>query len=310
MQNYSGVDISKDWLDCFVPPSHEARFPNSPEGISELASFIRQHGGDMVVMEASGNCERLAYLMLWQLGLPSAIVNPRSVRDFAKAMGHLEKTDRLDARVIAHYAATKAVGPMPPPSLKQQRLNALSARLRQVIGDLTVQKQRLHTAQCDVAREGLLELMAVLKHQRKTLSAEIETLIAADPLWSALNTTLRSVKGVASRTVATLIADLPELGTLSNKAISKLAGLAPLADDSGKRQGIRRTKGGRSSVRSILYLVADIARKYDPSLQAFRDRLLTQGKKKMVVRIALAHKLLVRLNAKTRETRASLANQT
>jgi transposase len=309
MQNYCGVDTSQEWLDCFIAPSHERRFANSAEGIAELASFVGEHGAPLVVMEASGGCERMAYLTLWQLQVACAIVNPRNVREFARAMGLLEKTDRLDARVVAHYAATKALSPMPPPSVKQQRLTALSARLRQIVSDMTVQKQRLHAAACDVAREGLLELLGLLKRQSKTLSAEIAKLIAADPMWAALDATLRSVKGVADRTVATLMADLPELGTLSNRAIAKLAGLAPLADDSGKRRGIRRTRGGRASVRSILYLVADIARKYDPHLSAFRERMLAKGKKKMVVRIALAHKLLVQLNARARDTRLQIANQ-
>jgi transposase len=180
--------------------------------------------------------------------------------------------------------------------------------MRQVVSDLTVQKQRLHTAHDDTARQGLLEILALLKRQSKSLSAEIASLIDNDPLWAALDATLRSVKGVADRTVATLMADLPELGILSNKAIAKLAGVAPLADDSGKRQGTRRTRGGRASVRVILFLVADIARKYDQSLTAFRQRLIAKGKCKMVIRIALAHKLLVRLNAKARETRAAFAN--
>lgn len=308
MQNLCGVDVSKDWLDSFIPPAHFERFENSPEGIGRLADFIRIHAASLVVMESSGGVERLPFYMLWDQQIPCAIVNPRSVRDFAKAMGHLEKTDRIDAGVIAHYAATKALKPTPPPSQNQQRLSALSGRMRQVVSDLTVQKQRLHTAHDDTARQGLLEILAVLKRQSKSLSAEIASLIDNDPLWAALDATLRSVKGVADRTVATLMADLPELGILSNKAIAKLAGVAPLADDSGKRQGTRRTRGGRSSVRVILFLVADIARKYDQSLTAFRQRLIAKGKCKMVIRIALAHKLLVRLNAKARETRAAFAN--
>lgn len=310
MQNYCGVDVSKDWLDCFIPPAHFERFENSPEGICKLAGFVQTQRPCLVVMEASGGLERVPFYLLWEQQVPCAIVNARSVRDFARAMGHLEKTDRIDASVIAQYAATRAIQPTPPPSQNQQRLSALSARMRQVVGDLTVQKQRLHTARHDIARDGLLEIIALLKRQSKSLSAEIAALIKADPLWAALDATLRSVKGVADRTVATLMADLPELGILPNKAIAKLAGLAPLADDSGKRQGIRRTRGGRASVRSILFLVADIARKYDQSLAAFRQRLIGQGKKKMVIRIALAHKLLVRLNAKARETRQAYSKLT
>lgn len=309
MQNLCGVDISKDWLDSFIAPDHFERFENNEEGIVQLAAFVRQHGADMVVMESSGGIERVAFYQLWAYGIACAIINPRSVRDFAKAMGYLEKTDRIDAKVIAHFAATKGIIPTPAPSQNQQRLSALSARMRQVVSDLTVQKQRLHTAHDEMARDGVLELISILKRQSKTLSAAIAELINADPLWAQLNATLRSVKGVADRTVATLMADLPELGTLSNKAIAKLAGLAPLANDSGTRQGIRRTRGGRASVRTILFLVADIARKYDQSLAEFRQRLIDKGKPKMVIRIALAHKLLIRLNAKARDTRQIFANQ-
>jgi transposase len=313
MQNYCGVDVSKDWLDGFIAPSHFERFENTAEGVGKLAAFVQSHasfeGPPLVVMEASGGLERVAFYLLWEQSIPCAIVNPRCVRDFARAMGLLEKTDRIDAAVIARFGTVIKTRPLPAPSLKQQRLSGLSARMRQVVSDLSTQKQRLHTAHLDVARQGILELIGVLKQQSKSLSAEIATLINADPLWAAIDATLRSVKGVADRTVATLMAELPELGVLSNKAIAKLAGLAPLADDSGKRQGIRRTRGGRTHVRSILFLVADIARRYDKSLTAFRQRLLDKGKPKMVIRIALAHKLLVWLNAKTRETRHAFANQ-
>lgn len=308
MQNICGVDISKDWLDCFFQPNHIERFENTPEGIGRLADALRRHDVSLVVMEASGGLERVPFYLLWESRIPCAIVNPRSVRDFARAMGHLEKTDRIDAQVIARFAVAMATKPMPAPSRNQRRLSALSARMRQIVSDLTTQKQRLHTAHLDVAREGILELTAVLKQQGKRLSAEIASLINADPLWADLDQAFRSVKGVADRTVATLMAELPEIGVLSNKAIAKLAGLAPLADDSGKRQGKRRTRGGRTYVRTILFLVADIARKFDQSLAAFRKRLVDQGKPKMVIRIALAHKLLVRLNAKAREIRLKHAN--
>jgi transposase len=303
MQKMCGVDISKDWLDSFVAPDHFQRFANDGEGIAALADFVSRHEADLVVMESSGGIERLPFTLLWERSVACAIVNPRNVRDFARATGHLEKTDRIDAQVIAHYAHVRQIQPTPPPSQNQQRLSALAARMQQVVSDLTINKQRLHSTFDEMARQGIQELIALLKRQSKTLGEAIASLIDADPLWAALNATLRSVKGVADRTVAILMADLPELGTLSNKAISKLAGLAPLADDSGRRQGTRRTRGGRASVRSILFLVADIVAKFDPSMKAFKQRLIEKGKPKMVVRIALAHKLIVRLNAKARETR-------
>jgi transposase len=154
------------------------------------------------------------------------------------------------------------------------------------------------------------EVIALLKRQSRTLEGEIASMIDDDPLWAHLAETWRSVKGVAGRTVARLMADLPEIGTYSNKAIAKLVGVAPIANDSGKRRGKRPVRGGRSSVRSILFLVAEIASRYDKSLAEFRARLRAAGKEKMVIRIALARKLLVRLNAKARDARAQYANAT
>lgn len=154
------------------------------------------------------------------------------------------------------------------------------------------------------------EVIALLRRQSRTLEGEIASMIDDDPLWAKLTETWRAMKGVAGRTVAWLMAELPEIGTYSNRAIAKLVGLAPIADDSGKRRGKRPVRGGRSGVRSILFLVAAIVARYDESLGAFRDRLLAKGKEKMVIRIALARKLLVRLNAKARDARAAYANAT
>jgi transposase len=303
-----GVDVSQASLDAWVEPARHRCFANSAEGVLELGTFCRAHDVELVVMEASGGIEQPAFLALWQQGQPCAIANARSVRKFAEAMGYLEKTDRIDAMVIARYAATKQLVATPPPSAEQQRLTALATRLRQVTRDLSVQKQRVHSTREPTALESLKETIAFFTAQARKLAAEIATLIDADPLWTALDRTFRSVKGVADRAIAYLLAEMPEIGTLSNRAVSKLAGLAPIADDSGKRQGKRSIRGGRAGVRSILFLVADIARKYDPSLADFRDRLLAKGLSKMEVRIALARKLLVRLNAKAREVRAELAN--
>jgi transposase len=263
---------------------------------------------ELVVMEASGGIERAPFLALWQQGQPCAIANARSVRRFAEAMGCLEKTDRIDAEMIARFAEAKRMVPTPPPSADQQKLTALATRLRQVTRDLGVQKRRLHSTSEPLALDSLKEAIAFFSNQAKRLATEIASLLEVDPLWVALDRTFRSVKGVADRTVAFILADLPEIGTMSNRAITKLAGLAPLADDSGKRQGPRSIRGGRAGVRTILFLVADIARKYDPSLIAFRERLLAKGLARMEVRVALARKLLVRLNAKARDVRAELAH--
>jgi transposase len=307
-----GVDVSKARLDASIEPGDTfAGFDNDTAGIAKLAAFCRQHGVSLVVMEASGGYERRAFLELWQAGLACALVNPRNVRRYAEAMGRLEKTDRIDAAVIARFAIAKDLAPTPLPSPAQQRLKALDARLRQVTDDLTVQKQR-RASLLDNSEmlASIDEVIALLKRQSRSLEGEIASMIDDDPLWALLAQSWRSIKGVAGRTVARLHAQLPEIGTYSNKSIAKLVGVAPLADDSGKHKGKRRIRGGRAEVRSILFIVARTAARYDKSLADFHARLVAAGKEKMVIRIALARKLLVRLNAKARDARAAYANAT
>jgi transposase len=307
-----GVDVSKEWLDAGVEPGGAVgRFRSGAAGIAELAAFCQAHSVELVVMEASGGYERLPFLLLWELGVVCSVANARSVRYFAEAMGFLEKTDKIDAAVIARYAQAKRLQPTPPPSATQQRLKALVARLSQVTGDLTINKQRKSAVAADAETlTSLGEVIALLKRQERRLEGEIASLIDDDPLWARLDQAFRSLKGVASRTVARLMAELPEIGVLSNKAIAKLAGLAPIANDSGKRTGRRPVRGGRAGPRSILFLVARMVAKYDPHLRAFHQRLQAAGKEKMVIRIALARKLLVILNAKARDARIEFANAT
>jgi transposase len=310
-KTHCGIDISKDWLDAHIEPIGTAnRFANDAAGIADLAAWCQANEVDLVVMEASGGYERLAFLLLWEMGQPCGMANARSVRYFAEAMGYLEKTDRIDAAVIARYGQVKRLQPTPPPSVAQQRLKALVARLSQVTGDLTIQKQRRSAARDAETITSLDEVIALLKRQSRRLEGEIASLIDDDPLWACLDQAFRSLKGVASRTVARLMAELPEIGILSNKAIAKLAGLAPIANDSGKRSGRRSVRGGREGPRSILFLVARTVARYDPHLAAFHQRLQDAGKEKMVIRIALARKLLVILNAKARDARIDFANAT
>jgi transposase len=306
-----GVDISKKHLDAAIWPGGAfERFANDAGGIAALAAFCTGHEVELVAMEATGGLERMAFGLLWEHGLTCALANPRSVRHYASAMGFLEKTDRIDAIVIARFALSKDLKPTPPASEKQSRLKGLAGRLRQVTEDITINKQRLSRLEDAGIRTSIEEVIRLLKRQARQLEGEIASLIDDDPLWAALDKAFRSVKGVAGRTVARLMADLPEIGTFGNKAITKLVGLAPLANDSGKMAGRRSIRGGRCNVRSILVLVAAVAKKHDPSLAEFARRLTAAGKPRMVIRVAVAHKLLVRLNAKARETRAQFANAT
>ena len=306
-----GVDISSRWLDASIGRAGTPqRFANTADGIARLAALCLAHPVDLVAMEATGGYERRAFTLLSGHGLPVVILNPRAVRQFAQSMGRLEKTDAIDAAMIAWFAEVNGSQPgaLSPPG--QQQLRALVTRLRQLTDLRTAQKNQQRLIDDPLVQASFDELLAVLKRQMRALADSIAELISADPLWRELDLAFRTIKGVADRTVARIMAEMPEIGTLSNKAVSKLAGLAPLAQDSGGRQGRRAIRGGRAAVRDLLFIVASVAGRYEPDFIAFRERLAGTGKPPKVVRIALAHKLLVRLNAKAREIRQRLQSAT
>jgi len=299
-----GVDISSTSLEARLGRDGAAgSFANNPEGIAELAAFCQSHQVELVAMEATGGYERQPFALLSEAGLPVAILNPRAVRRFAEGMGLLEKTDALDAGVIAWFAEVKRSQPQSLQSASLQQLRALVCRLRQLTALRTAQRNQSRLVTDAVVLAWFAELLEVAARQVRELESAIAALISQDPLWRELDQAFRSIKGVADRTVARLMAEMPEIGTLSNKAISKLAGVAPLAHDSGKVQGKRSVRGGRASVREILFVVAGVSGRYEPDFMAFHQRLQAAGKPGKVIRIALAHKLLVRLNAKAREVR-------
>jgi transposase len=299
-----GVDVCSDCLEARIgPQGAAASFPNRAEGLAELAAFCHAHEVELVAMEATGGYEQQAFAQLSEAGLSVAILNPRSVRQFAEGMGRLEKTDRIDAGMIAWYAEVRQSPPVCLAPASQQQLRALVTRLRQLTDIRTAQlnQQRLVTDRS--VQASFAKLLALVAGQIRDLEQRIAKLIGQDPLWRQLDQVFRTIKGVADRTVCRLMAEMPEIGTLSNKTISKLAGVAPLARDSGKYQGRRAVRGGRASVRDLLFIVASVVGRYEPDFIAFQQRLRAAGKPPKVVRIALAHKLLVRLNAKAREVR-------
>jgi transposase len=302
-----GVDVACRSLQVRIGPEGAAgRFSNTTKGIAELAMFCRQHQVDLVAMEATGGYEKQPFALLWGQGIAVAVVNPRAVRHFAEGMGLLEKTDHIDAGIIAWFAQVKRVTAMAPLSAEQQRLKALVVRLRQLTAMRTAQRNQQRLVEDPMVLRSFRRVLAVLAAQMRQLEAAITELIAADPLWQKLDQTFRSIQGVADRTVAHLVAEMPEIGTVSNKAISKLAGLAPLARDSGQHEGKRKVRGGRREIRNLLFVVSMIVRQFNPDFAAFHQRLTAAGKPKKVIRIAEAHKLLVRLNAKARDARAEL----
>jgi transposase len=303
-----GVDVASRSLEARIGRQGAAdSFANTSEGIAALVAFCQAHQVELVAMEATGGYEQQAFAQLSEQGLPVAILNPRAVRQFAQSMGSLEKTDRIDAGMIAWYAEVKKSQPASLAPKNQQHLRALVTRLRQLTDVRTAQlnQQRLVTDRAIQA--GFRKMLWLLDKQIGELEQAIAALIEQDPLWRELNQALRTIKGVADRTVARLMAEMPEIGTLSNKTISKLAGVAPLANDSGQHQGKRRVRGGRAAVREILYIVGCVVARHEPDFIAFQQRLRDQGKPPKVVRIAVAHKLLVRLNAKARQVRQQQA---
>jgi transposase len=303
-----GVDVSAATLDARIGRDGLwQQFARTTEGIAQLAQFCKNHHAGLVVMEATGGYERLPFAQLWAADVPVALANPRSVRRFAEAMGGLEKTDKIDTGMIARYAETKRIVPTLPTSDQQQRFTALVLRMRQLTDLRTAQTNQRRLVDDPDAQASFTAIVATINQQIRSLEAAVIALIDTDPLWLALDTAFREIKGVADRTVARLLAHLPEIGTLSGKAVAKLTGLAPIANDSGKKIAKRPVRGGREAIRSILYTVAELVRRHDPDFKAFYQTLRAAGKPRNVVRIALARKLLVRLNAKARDVRQQLA---
>jgi transposase len=302
------VDVCSSWLEARVGLDGAAgSFPNTEEGIAALAAFCRMHTVELVAMEATGGYEQRAFAQLSEQELPVTILNPRVVRQFAQSMGRLEKTDGIDAAMIAWYAEVNRSRPLCLAPRTQQQLRALVTRLRQLTDLGTAQRNQQRLITEPVVQRSFARLLSEVQRQIRDLEQRIAKLIEKDPLWRELNLAFRTIKGVADRTVARLMAEMPEIGVLSNKTISKLAGLAPLANDSGKHHGKRSVRGGRAAVRDILFIVGSVVARHEPDFIAFQQRLRAAGKPPKVVRIAVAHKLLVRLNAKARQVRQQQA---
>jgi transposase len=292
-----GIDVSKAALDVAVRPSGQSwRTGNDPTGIAGLVEQAAALAPACVVLEATGGLERAATAALAAAGLPVAVVNPRQVRDFAKATGQLAKTDALDAAVLAHFAEAVRPAVRPLPDAAARALAEAVTRRQQLVEMLTAERNRLGSLSGHW-RERALAHVAWLRQELAALEAELAQLIEASPVWWARERLLRSVPGVGPAVARTLIADLPELGTLDRKRLAALVGVAPLNRDSGSFRGRRGIWGGRARVRAALYMGALVATRYNPAIAAFYQRLLTAGKPKKVALVACMHKLLRILNA-------------
>lgn len=294
---FVGIDISKAWLDIAVHEQEEVlRTNNNERGIASLVKQLKKQKPNLIVVEPTGGFEMLVVAELSQAGLPIAVVNAKRVRDFARATGQLAKTDQLDAKVLAHFAA--AVRPVPRSlrSEDEEQLTALLTRRRQVLEMLTVEKNRLVTVRATM-RADIEAHLQWLSNHLKELDREIEEFVKGTPIWKEKDALLQSVPGVGPVTSATMLGMLPELGQLNRQEIAALVGVAPVNKDSGKKQGKRRIYGGRADVRSVLYMAALSAKKFNPVIRIFYERLIQHGKEKKVALTACMRKLLVILNA-------------
>jgi transposase len=294
-----GIDVAKARLDvAFAPAGEPWQAANDEPGIADLVARLRASAPELIVLEATGGLEVPLAAALAAAGLPVAVVNPRQVRDFAKAVGQLAKTDALDAALLARFAAVVRPAPRPLPDAQAQALTALLTRRRQLVAMLTAERQRLGTARPPV-RARVQAHLAWLEQELADLDDELRRAVQASPIWRATEELLRSVPGVGPVVAVTLLAELPELGQLNRKQIGALVGVAPLNADSGTLRGKRVVWGGRGQVRAVLYMAALVAVRHNPVLRAFYARLLAAGKAKKLALVACMHKLLTILNAIT-----------
>jgi transposase len=297
---FVGIDVSKSWLDVAV---HEQatvwRNANDDAGIGKLVEQLQALQPERIVVEPTGGFESLLVAELQHAGLPIVVVNAKRVRDFAKATGQLAKTDKLDARVLAHFAAALRPPVRAMQTEEEEQLTALITRRRQLLDMLTVEKNRLVTLR-GAMRSDVEEHLAWLSGHLKSLDQEIAAFVESKPAWKEKDAMLQSVPGVGPVTSATMLGMLPELGQLDRQQIAALVGVAPLNKDSGNKRGRRRVYGGRADVRSVLYMAALSATKFNPKIKAFYASLLKRGKEKKVALTACMRKLLVILNAMVR----------
>lgn len=294
---YVGLDVSKHHLDlASVPAGPPRRVPHTDEGIATLVADLGQRRPALIVLEATGGYETEVATALALAGLPVALINPRQVRDFAKALGRLAKTDALDADVLALFAARVRPEPRPLPDEAHQALAALVTRRRQLVEMLTAERLRLPLAKGPIRRDVQAHIHW-LEQRVKDSNTDLRAALKTSPLWQATTRLLQSVPGIGPTTAAVLIAELPELGRLTRQQLAALVGVAPLNHDSGQHRGVRTIWGGRAHVRQALYMATLVATRHNCVIRVFYRRLLAAGKPKLVALVASMRKLLTILNA-------------
>jgi transposase len=303
-QVFIGIDVSQERLDVHVRPSGAAfAVARDGKGLEELVERLQGLSPQLIVMEATGGFETIVAAALAGAGLPLAVVNPGQVRHFAQAIGRRAKTDPIDAAVLAHFAEAVKPLPRPVPAEEAQLLAELVGRRRQLIEMTVAERQRAKRATNRQVRKSLDRHIRVLEKEMRAIDKGIDDLVRGSPIWRAKEDLLASVPGIGKIIARTLLAELPELGTLDRRSIASLAGLAPYTRQSGRWRGKSMIAGGRGAVRSALFIAALVASRSNPILRAFYRRLIAAGKPKMVGLIAVARKLLTILNAILRDQR-------
>lgn len=303
-QVFIGIDVAKDRLDVYIRPSGEAfAVARDSDGLAQLSERLAALAPVLVVLEATGGFEVTVAAALAAAQLPLAVVNPRQIRDFARATGQLAKTDALDAAVIARFAEAVRPEARPVPDAQSRMLGELVARRRQILEMMTAERNRRLQLTSRRLIKSVDRLLLALQKELSDLEAELDDTIRGTPAWREAEDLLTSVPGVGNITARMLIAGLPELGSLDRKKIAALVGVAPLNRDSGTMRGKRATWGGRANVRANLYMAALVASRYNPLLAQFYKRLLAAGKPKKLALTAVMRKLLTILNAIIRDRR-------
>jgi transposase len=301
---FVGLDVAKEQLDVHVHPSAERfQVPRDEAGLSELVARLEHVGPMLIVLEATGGYEVTVAAALAGAGLPVAIVNPRQIRDFARATGHLAKTDALDARVMALFAEAVQPQVRPLPTEQARALGELVARRRQLIEMLGAERNRHHQVRARQVQRRIAAHIAWLSKALAELDTDVNDTIRSSPIWREKDNLLQSVPGIGGITAFTLIADLPELGGLDRRKIAALVGVAPLNRDSGQWRGRRMIAGGRPTVRAVLYMATLTAVRFNPVIAHFYQRLTAAGRPKKVALTAAMRKLLTILNAILRDQR-------
>lgn len=302
-KTFIGIDVSKRLLEVAVHESdYHFRCANKASAFAELIVELIALRPARIVLEATGGLEIPVTAALHAAGLPVAVINPRQVRDFAKALGQLAKTDRLDARILAHFAAVIQPPLRPIKSADELELDALVGRRGQLVEMLTAEKNRRGSAATATVREEIKEHIDWLEERIAELDEQLQARLKNSTLWQFKDDILQSVPGIGPVVSISMLAELPELGTLNRQQISKLVGVAPLNRDSGQQRGTRHIYGGRAHVRSLLYMAALTATRYNPVIKEFYQRLLAKNKPFKVAITACMRKLLVIINVMVRDS--------